>query len=579
VDERRRAQRRLTATLLALFVILIAFSLRLADIQVVQASTLNADAAGKRSINETTYGTRGSIVDSDGTVLAYSVNRYDIKVAPNILLKQGVTERLTNNLADIAELTGKDPDDLLEILTTDPESNFAYLVKGIDTETFRAVRDLSIAGLAFEPRPTRIYPNGAIAGNLVGFVGTDGAQAGTELMQDECLASTNGSAIYERSADGVRLPNSTVTLEEPVDGGNVRLTIDSDLQWFAQQALAEQAIETKSDWATAWVVRVKDGHIMAAADWPTVDPNDVSGAPRDALGARSFTHPYEPGSTFKAMAMAMLLDAGVADPTTQIVAKGRFELPTGEVITDAWDHGDLNYTLAGALVNSSNTGISALVDRLPAEARYEYLEKFGVGSRTAVGFSGESAGISRPVSAWQGSDRYNIMFGQGVSATTAQVASIYQTLGNGGLRMPLTLIEGCERPDGNVEKSPAAEPTRVVSERAADGIVSVLENTVTQGTLQYTVDIPGYRVAAKTGTAEVAKDGGGGYGTDRIVSVAGVAPAEDPEYAVIVTLGLPDTIKTSAAAAPTFSKIMSQTLTTFRVTPSTEPAPQIPLTW
>jgi cell division protein FtsI (penicillin-binding protein 3) len=578
VNERRRSQSRLTVTLLALFAIVIAFSLRLVDIQVVQASTLNEDAAGKRSIDEITYGTRGSIVDEDGTVLAYSVSRYDVKVAPNILLKRGVTERLTDNLADIGKLTGQDPEKLLKILTDDPESNFAYLTKGIDTKTFRAVRGLNIAGLAFEPRPTRIYPNGAIAGNLVGFVGTDGAQAGAELMEDECLASTNGSSIYERSADGVRLPNSTVTLQEPVDGGTVRLTIDSDLQWFAQQALAERAIETKSDWGTAWVVRIKDAHIMAAADWPTVDPNDVSSAPRDALGARAFTTPYEPGSTFKAMSMAMLLDAGVAAPNTEVIAKGRFELPTGEVITDAWDHEDLNYTLAGVLVNSSNTGVSALVDRLSPEVRYEYMKKFGVGSKTAVGFSGESAGISRPVEDWQGSDRYNIMFGQGVSATTAQVAGIYQTLGNGGVRLPLTLVEGCERPDGTLEKTEPAEPVRVVSEYAADGIVQVLENTVTQGGLSQSVDIPGYRVAAKTGTAEVA-EAGVGYTSDRIVSVAGVAPAEDPEYAVIVTLGLPDTIKTSAAAAPAFSKIMSQTLTTFRVTPSTEPAPQIPLTW
>jgi cell division protein FtsI (penicillin-binding protein 3) len=578
VNERRRSQSRLTATMLVLFAVVIAFSLRLVDIQVVQASTLNENAAGKRSIDEVTYGTRGSIVDEDGTVLAYSVNRYDIKVAPNILLKRGVTERLTDNLADIGKLTRQDPDELLKILSKDPESNFAYLLKGIDTETFRAVRELGIAGLYFDPRPTRIYPNGAIAGNLVGFVGTDGAQAGTELMQDECLASTNGRSIYERSADGIPLPNSTVTLEEPVDGGTVRLTIDSDLQWFAQQTLAEQAIATKSDWATAWVVRIQDGHIMAAADWPTVDPNDVNGAPRDALGSRAFTHPYEPGSTFKAMSMAMLLDAGVAAANTEVVAKGRFELRTGEVISDAWDHEDLNYTLAGVLVNSSNTGVSALVDRLSPEVRYEYLEKFGVGQKTAVGFNGESGGISRPVEDWQGPDRYNIMFGQGVSATTAQVAGIYQTLGNGGVRMPLTLIEGCEKPDGTFQATEAPEPVRVVSEYAADSIVQILENTVSQGGLSQTVDIPGYRVAAKTGTAEVAK-AGIGYTSDRIVSVAGVAPAEDPEYAVIVTLGLPDTIKTSAAAAPTFSKIMSQTLTTFRVTPSTEPAPQIPLTW
>ncbi len=584
MNNRRRVNGRVTLAVLTLFAVVLAFGVRLIDIQVVQADELNDEAAGKRSIPETTYGTRGGIVDANGQELAYSVTRYNVKVAPNVMLEKGVTEHLKDNLAAIGAVTGQDPDALLKILTDNPESNFAYLAKDLDTETFREVRDLGIGGVYFERKPSRVYPNGAIAGNLVGFVGTDGAQAGIELGRDECLAATDGKSTYERSEDGIPLPGSEVVVSRPTDGGTIHLTVDRDLQWYVQQTLGERVLELGADWGTAWVVRVKDGHVMAAADYPTLDPNDIDNAPRDAngnmiLGSRSFAIPYEPGSTFKAMSVAMLLDAGVVTPTTQITAPGIFRTPTGQTLHDAWAHGDLRYTMAGVLVYSSNTGISTVADRLSASQRYEYMRAFGLGEKTEVDFVGESAGLLRPGEQWDGLTTYNVMFGQGVAATSAQVASIYQTIANGGVRMPLTLVTGCENSDGTISETPVAEGRRVVSEQAADNVVAILENVVTQGGLRHSVDIPGYRVAAKTGTAEVARRDGSGYGGERIVSVAGMAPAEDPEYVVVVTLGRPDTMKSGVAAGPTFDKIMSQTLTTFRVAPSSEPAPEIPLTW
>ncbi|PJJ72392.1 cell division protein FtsI (penicillin-binding protein 3) [Diaminobutyricimonas aerilata] len=584
---RRSTRARLSIAMLIVFAVFAVFVVRLVDIQMVQANDLNAESQGKRSVPDRTYGTRGAIVDANGTELAYTVTRYNITVSPKVMLgTHGVDDDLMTNLSDIAALTGQDVNELVTALTADPESNFAYLTKKIDTATFRAVRDLDIAGIYFEPVSERIYPQGSIAGNLVGNIGTDGPQAGIEMTEDACLASADGSAVYEKSEDGVRLPGSTVVTDEAKDGGTVRLTIDSDLQWFVQQALAEQAIATGSDWATAVVVRVEDGHIMAAADYPAMDPNDVNNAPKDAdggliTGSRLFAIPYEPGSTFKAMSMAMLVDQGLISPTTRITAPGWFTTPTGERLTDAWAHGDIHYTMAGALANSSNTGISTLVQQsgMSAQQRYEYMRKFGVGEKTAVQFNGESAGLFREPQDWDGLSNFNIMFGQGVAATSAQVAAIYQTLGNDGTRMPLTLVEGCELPDGTITDLPDSTPIPVVSGSAADQIVSVLEKTVTDTPIGKLIKVPGYRVAAKTGTAEVARSDGSGYGSDRIVSVAGLAPAEDPKYAVVVTLGLPDTIKTSSAAAPTFGKIMSKTLTTFRVPPSTQPAPAIPLTW
>lgn len=182
-----------------------------------------------------------------------------------------------------------------------------------------------------------------------------------------------------------------------------------------------------------------------------------------------------------------------------------------------------------------------------------------------------------PAEEWDERTNYAVQFGQGLSVTSVQVASAYQTLGNGGVRMPVTLVEGCEWPDGSVTEVPSSEGTQVISESAADQTVAMLEKVVTEGWSSSDLVIPGYRVAAKSGTAEVAENGV--YGDKAVISYAGLAPADDPQYAVVVTAGIPSSLYSSGAIATTFRDVMAQTLTTFRVTPSTQPAPAIPLTW
>jgi cell division protein FtsI (penicillin-binding protein 3) len=582
VTNPRSNRARIAISIVVVFAIVTVFVVRLVDIQIVRAAELNAASLDKRSVPLVTYGARGDIVDTNGVVLADSVERYDITVSPRVMLAPVQTPKagdltLLEKLAEIASVTGQDPNDLMTTLMKDPTSDFAYLTKGVTVDKLRAIKAFDIAGVYYELRPSRTYPLGAVAGNLVGFIGTDGPQAGLELKENECLAATNGSSVYEKSEDGVRLPDSTVTTVEAKNGGTLKLTIDSDLQWFVQQEINAKAQALGADWATAVVVRISDGHLMAVADYPSVDPNNVNLTPTDALGSRAFSTPYEPGSTFKAMTVASLLDAGVISQTTQVTAPGRFMFPNGEYIKDAWAHDDLHLTTAGVLTLSSNTGISVLSGALDAESRRNYMLKFGLNERTAVGFSGESGGYLPETAQWDQITNYAVQFGQGVQATAVQVASIYQTLGNGGVRMPLTLVEGCIAADGTVTDLPSTEGVRAVSEQAADQTVQMLEVVATQGGLKREVVIPGYRVGIKTGTAQVAENGR--YGTDRVVSVAGLAPAENPQYAVIVTYGKPDTIKTSAAAAPSFKKIMTQVLKTFRVTPSTEPAPTIPVAW
>ncbi|MBC7725419.1 MAG: penicillin-binding protein 2 [Burkholderiaceae bacterium] len=580
----RMTRRRLAIAILLMVAIFGVFVVRLVDIQVVRAEELNTESLDKRAIGVTTYSARGDIVDKAGAVLAGSVMRYDITVSPRTVPKDSfirgtgedkVEITIAEAAAEIAAITGQTQSQVLAAFTTNPESDFEYVAQRVTTAQMREVRALNIPGIYPRQRPARIYPDGSVAGNLVGFVGTDGPQNGLEFTQNSCLASTDGSSTYERGADGIRLPGSTVTTQEAIDGGTVMTTIDHDLQWSVQQAIAEQALAIGAESASATVTEVKTGKILALADWPAVDPNNVNGSSADRMGSLAFSTPYEPGSTFKPMTAAMLLDQGVADPSSRVTVPYRWTSPDGAVVRDANPHPDQQLTLAGVLEQSSNVGISQLAVRLPNSVRYDYLRAFGVGSPTAVGFQGESAGLLS--STWSNQTKYDVAYGQGVSVTAAQMASIYQTIGNGGVKMPLTLVTGCKHADGTITDAASTEGTRVVSEAAADSVVQMMEGVVSGGSLSKALQIPGYRVAAKSGTAEIAANGV--YTRDRVVSLAGLAPAEDPQYAVIVTFVKPSTIKTSAAAAPTFTKIMTQVLKTYRVTPSSTSPPNLPTTW
>jgi cell division protein FtsI (penicillin-binding protein 3) len=571
------------------FAIVAVFSIRLIDIQIVRADALNKDSLTRRATSLTTYAPRGQILDTNGVVLADSVTRYDITVSPRIIkptfeiaTSKGKTKTVTvqEAAAEIANITKQDPAVIMQAITKDPTSDFAVVTKAIDTAAMRKVRALHIPWIIFQNHPVRTYPDGSVAGNLIGFVGTDGPQNGIETIEDKCLASTNGSSTYERGADGVQIPGSTITTKEARPGGAVTLTIDHDLEWFADQAIAEQAQAIGAQSATAVVLRVKDAALMALADWPSVDPNNVNATAvehPDQLGSKAFTDYYEPGSTMKALTAATLIDTGKATPTDPVTVPSAWTSPEGHTIHDATGHPVEHLTLTGVLQQSSNVGISQFGVRVPQKTRFDYLTKFGLGQKTAVDFQGEQ---SRGITAlpWNDVSKYDISYGQGIAVSAVQLASAYQALANGGVKLPLKLVQSCTAADGTVSDIPSNAGTRVVSEQTSKTVVNMLESVVTGGELSKTLTIPGYRVAAKSGTAEVAVPGRG-YTSDRIVSVVGIAPAEDPQYIVLVTYTKPAIMKSSAAAAPTFHKIMSEVLTKYRVTPSTTPSTNPPTNW
>ena len=570
------------------------FVLRLIDVQVVRASEINAEAADRRSNQTTLYGTRGPIVDRSGNVLASSVMKYDITVSPKNARdfvrtnEDGSTTKVTRAQAakQLGDALGMTSAQVLAVidqaLAEDQSSDFAYLAKEVSVDTFEKVQALEIPWQFYQRHPSRVYPNGSVAGNLIGYFGSDGdALAGVELAHDECLAATDGleSSLVSGDGSGVTIPGTTVVEQPAIDGGKLQLTIDANLQWFAQSVAAAQVANTGAKWATVVVQEVKTGKLLAVVDVPTVDPNNVDGSRESDRGSRSFSSPYEPGSTFKALTSAAVLDAGVAQVSDQVVAPYRILRNDGNVnVNDSTRHGDENLTLAGVLVESSNTGMSQFGERLSSEQRYNYITKFGVGTETEVGFPGESAGILNDWQSWDDQSNYTTMFGQGLATTAVQMASVYQTLANHGVRMPVQLVESCTSADGKVAEVAKPVGTQVVSASAADQTIGMLEQVYTKGWLAKKWNIPGYRVATKTGTAQVP-DGNGGYQKGYLVSVAGVAPADDPQYVVSVSIMDPVLLNSSAASAPVFQQIMSEVLKENRVVPSGSATPDIATSW
>jgi cell division protein FtsI (penicillin-binding protein 3) len=437
----------------------------------------------------------------------------------------------------------------------------------MDVGTFDKLDALPYPWLTFTKKQARSYPNGAVAGNLLGFL-SQGGDAGLEASENGCLAGENGVETYQRGADGVAIPGSTVVTKEAKDGGTLKLTIDSDLQWFAEQTLAQQVAGTGSKFGFVTVAEAKTGKIKAIAQWPALDPNDIDATDPSYWRLQSLTDPREPGSTFKALTAAMLIDQGKATPTSPVLAPYEWKSGNGADLHDSAYHEPEQLTLTGVLMRSSNTGMSQLGKALSDQTRYDYLKKFGIGEDTGLPYPGQSSGLLHPVSEWDDQTKYATMFGQGVSTTQVQMVGAYQALANGGVRIPLTMVEGCTHPDGSVTDVPSATATPVVSPQAAATTLGMMESVVTDGELKKQLQIPGYRIAAKTGTAQ-QPDGKGGYLPSYYVSVMGVAPVDDPQYVVSVNLGYPTTITSSAAAAPLFHTIMSQVLKTYRVKPST----------
>ena len=580
----RTPRRRTVIALAVILAVVCGFLVRLVDIQVVNAAANVKESRGDTGLGmtRTLDGARGSIVDQNGTVLAESQLVYDLQMDPSAMhgLETGKTKPKLPwaEAADkIAEITGQTGDEVRKIasdaLAADPGSQYAEIKKGLSTEQFLKIRALGLDYLTPVSRSVRVYPNGAIAGNLIGFIAGNGDREGLEEAQNSCLSATKGSETYLTGNDGVVIPGS-MTEKPAVDGGTVKLTINTELQWYLQQMIMEETKAQGAKAGTVTVVEVGTGKIRAAAEYPSVDPNDPGASDPADRGSRIFSTSFEPGSTFKAITAAAVMEHANVTSSTSVNASSHEQFPNGAVINDAFEHPAYDYTLAGALIDSSNVALSKFGDMVTDQQRYDELVKFGVGSKTAIDFPGEASGVVHPVKDWDYQSHYTTTFGQYYTVTAPQVASAYQAIANGGVKVPLSLVESCTSANGKVtEVRPAPKPQRVFDPTKDAELSRMLENVAVQGGPVVRPDQdPRLPHRDQDGhSAEAGSDDGRVQGRDLLHEHGRLRPRRDPKYVVVVTLDEPTRVTSSAATAPAFQKAMTQVLKTYRVPPSTVP--------
>jgi cell division protein FtsI (penicillin-binding protein 3) len=571
------------AFIVVMILVISAFVVRLVWVQVVDAERLNTLSTEARDTTRSIPAIRGNIIDSEGRILATTVVSWDVNIDPKnagpVVLKIDdkkvafSKEQIAQRLSEILKVP---TEELLEKMSG--TSRYANLKKSIGASAYSQLDELNIPWMYFDQKQERHYPDGAVAGNLLGFVGSDGsALEGIERMMNSCLAGTDGKETYIQGADLVRIPNSVQVIQQVKHGSDVVLSINSDLQYAAQQEMAATVRRLKADWASAIVIEVASGRILAAAEAPTVDPNNPSGVKAENRSSRIFRSAFEPGSILKPVAAATAIDVGKATPLSQVIAPYALKMPWGEYINDSHMHPPHKLTMTGVMVDSSNTGLVQLGGKVDSKTRYEYMKLFGMGAKTGVKFEGESSGLLTDYTKWDRMTDQTTMFGQGVSLTPIQTASIYQAIGNKGVRLSPVLVEGCLEKTGSLKRTAVEAPVRVISESTASKSIDMLEKVVEQGSIGRTARIQGYRVGGKTGTAQIAE--GKGYGKLYAVSFVGLAPAEDPKYIVAVTAFKSRTVSNSLGATPGFVSVMKQVLKTYAVPPSTTKSKKLATEW
>jgi len=553
------------------------FAGQLLRIQAFDASATQAAALSKRFWKQTTPAMRGQILDTNGQVLADSVERFTIAADPKIIPEYKVDVGgsrqkvgVTRAAADVAPLLDMSVSELTRLFTR-PNTRYVVVRKDVNPAIYREIRALGIPGITGERTAQRVYPTSMALGQLVGFVrpADQSGAAGVEQMLDRTLAGTPGVTVAQRARDGYIIPGSQRVDTPVVNGRDVRLTIDADLQWYAQNALAKQVTGVGAESGTAVVIEVATGKIRAAASYPTFDPNDLTDAKAANLGNYAFNDAFEPGSTGKLMTMAAALEEKVVTPDTGVIVPSR--LPrAGTRFKDHEAHGTEYMTATGVLAKSSNMGTILIGERVPPKDMESYYRKFGVGTKTPVGFPGESAGLLAGAKDWVSTRRYTVLFGQGYAVTAVQQASVFQTIANKGVRVPPSLVEGTVNDSGTFIPSTRTTPSRVVSEDTAVKLSRMMEEVTGENGTASAARIKGYRVAGKTGTADRYDEKLGRY-NGFTASFIGFAPAEQPKYVVAVFIQKPTAgMFGGMLAGPVFNQVMTYLLERTGAPPSTK---------
>ncbi|GAA2070616.1 cell division protein FtsI [Aeromicrobium halocynthiae] len=582
MSRQRLVRRRLSVALAAVTLVFGVFGLRLFQIQGIDAQAYAAMAIEAGTARSVVPAPRGEILDRNGEVLATSVAGTTITADPSMTSAEA--PRIAKILVD--EL-GEDELDYfatVDLLRTEG-SRYVVVAKDLPAERAQsavaAVREEELTGVFSEKVTLRAYPGNRLAANLVGFV--DGERKGVQGLErqyDDILTGSDGEATYEVSPRGQRIPMADSTVKEMVPGTDVETTIDRDLQWYSDQRLVDAVRSSGAEWGLAITIDVRTGQVVQLSQAPTFDPEDPRTIQDSTSVSRYLQTVYEPGSVMKPIIMAALADLGKVTPETQISVPGQMLIDRFR-IADYWEHGRINLTAAGVIAKSSNLGTIIAAQQMDDDTMHDYLASFGFGSATGIALPGESQGILPPAAGWTRANHATISFGQGVSVTAVQMLSAIAAIANGGVLVEPTVVGGFVDGDGNRTPVPAPATRQVVSKEAASMATRMMEAVTDDDGTAPAAQIPGYRVAGKTGTAWRVNPQTGRYVRGQnTVSFVGFAPADAPRFATYVVLDRPHRdAGGGSTAAPVFHDIMSMALERFGVPPTGSARPKVEQEW
>ncbi len=578
--------RRIRALLIATFALFGVIIAQLFSVQVVRAGTISERAENELLLTSTLLAPRGVISDVNGIELARSVAAITIVVDQTQITDAELTAKIASPALELdeAELVSLFTGNLkYKIIVKNAKpamwSKLQASIFDFNTQVLKEKNGLSkrIVGFIPERGYVREYPTGTLASSLIGFINYEGVgAAGIESSLNSELSGINGEYIYENGA-GTIIPGSAKIKVEAKAGTSVRLTVDRDIQWVAQDAISKAVASSKAKSGTVIVMDPKTGAIIAQASAPTFNPSKPIVGNLNVIRNPAVQDVYEPGSTGKVITYAAALEE------KKLTANSVYTVPysmkvSGTKFSDHETHPKQRLTATGALAISSNTASIKIGQQLGSKTLYQYLTDFGFGKSTGSHLPGESAGLLRPVSDWSGTSLPTFAYGQGYSVTALQATSVFATIANDGVRVTPTVVAGTTDASGNYIPAKDQQTKRVVSAETAKEIRKMLESVVSENGTAPTAAIPGYRVAGKTGTAMRFNSNCSCY-SGYTASFIGFAPADKPAYVVSVTIQDPQGMHWGGAlGGPVFAKVMKFVLQSKHIPPSVTKLKAYPLT-
>ncbi len=546
-------------------------SARLVYLQVSQHDDLVTRAHKQQQEAIETSPTRGPLLDRMERELARTVATTSVFVAPDEFNKNEARamDEISCTADALSSVLNLDHKTLVNQLLDARESGrrFLWVARRITPDQAQTIETMDLAAVHTRKEPKRFYPNGSLAAHVLGFVGLDGnGLGGIEQVYNEKITGEPGKLFIEKDSRG-RAYESTEISGRP--GQTIVLTIDQSIQYQAEAALTTAIAQSGAKAATAIVLDPHTGDILALANAPTFDPNDVGAASPAARANWALQNIYEPGSTFKVVAFSAAIEKGLAKPEDRIDCQMGSITVAKRVIHDGHPFGTL--TIAEALAKSSNVAAIKLGLRVGDPTMFDYITRFGFGSRTGIELPGETAGLVRPLNRWQPSSIGSVAIGQEVGVTPLQMAAAFSALANDGVRIAPHLIREIRNSAGVAVYRPTPEQHRVISSETATALRGMLEGVTLNGTAKK-AQLDGYTAAGKTGTAQKIDARTKTYSKTKFVaSFVGFAPVNNPAVVIIVVIDEPGgSYHGGDVAAPVFRQIAEQILPEMGVIPDTD---------